>query len=149
MQNLDRDIMPGMKISIPRHQYNIIALQWHHECDGISNCLRLHCLLNSWFRRRSKLCVTGLCVENSPVTGEFSAQKACNVKNVSIWWRHHGRARINALGTHFCGQKYVLGLIYWNHWCLSWDWILICHDVIVNEWDIIQIPADISWKFRT
>ena len=26
---------------------------------------------------------------NSPVTGEFPAQKASNAKNVSIWWRHH------------------------------------------------------------
>ena len=33
-----------------------------------------------------KLRVTGLCVGNSPVTGEFPAQKASNAKNVSIWW---------------------------------------------------------------
>ena len=26
---------------------------------------------------------------NSPVTGEFLAQMACNAENVSIWWRHH------------------------------------------------------------
>ena len=26
---------------------------------------------------------------NSPVTGEFPAQVACNAENVSIWWRHH------------------------------------------------------------
>ena len=31
----------------------------------------------------------GLCAGNSPVTGEFSAQKASNVENVSIWWCHH------------------------------------------------------------
>ena len=37
-----------------------------------------------------KLRVTGLCVENSPVTGEFPAQRATNAENVSIWWRHHG-----------------------------------------------------------
>ena len=29
-----------------------------------------------------------LCGE-SPVTGEFSAQKASNPDNVSVWWRHH------------------------------------------------------------
>ena len=27
---------------------------------------------------------------NSPVTGEFPAQRASNAENVSIWWRHHG-----------------------------------------------------------
>ena len=44
-------------------------------------------------RRRSKktsrLCVTGLCAGNSPVTGEFPAQRASKAENVSIWWRHH------------------------------------------------------------
>ena len=44
-------------------------------------------------RRRSKkttkLCITGLCAGNSPVTGEFPAQRASNAENVSIWWRHH------------------------------------------------------------
>ena len=33
--------------------------------------------------------VTGLCVVNSPVTGEFPAQRASNAENVSISWRHH------------------------------------------------------------
>ena len=45
------------------------------------------------FRRRSKKTskprVTGLCVGNSPLTGEFPAQKASNAEYVSIWWRHH------------------------------------------------------------
>ena len=31
----------------------------------------------------------GLCAGNPPVTGEFSAQRANNVENVSIWWRYH------------------------------------------------------------
>ena len=26
---------------------------------------------------------------NSPITGEFPAQRASNAENVSIWWRHH------------------------------------------------------------
>ena len=69
-------------------------LQWrHNERDGVSNHQRLHCLPNFWFRRRSKkalkLRVTGLCAGNSPVTGEFPAQKVSNAENVSTWWRHH------------------------------------------------------------
>ena len=39
--------------------------------------------------KKSKLRVTGLCVWNSPVSGEFPAQMASNAENVSIWWRHH------------------------------------------------------------
>ena len=37
----------------------------------------------------SKLCVTGLCEGNSPMTGEFPAQRASNAEKVSIWWRYH------------------------------------------------------------
>ena len=55
--------------------------------------LTINCLLNRLFWRRSKktskLHVTGLCVGNSPGTGEFPAQMTSYVENVSIWWRHH------------------------------------------------------------
>ena len=40
-------------------------------------------------KKKSKLCVTGPCVRNSPVAGEFPTQMASNAENVSIWWRHH------------------------------------------------------------
>ena len=40
-------------------------------------------------RKTSKLCGTGLFEGNSPVTGEFPAQRASDAENVSIWWRHH------------------------------------------------------------
>ena len=40
----------------------------------------------------SKLRVTGLCARNSPVTGEFPAQRASNAENISIWWRHHDKS---------------------------------------------------------
>ena len=66
----------------------------HNECDGVSNHLRLCYLLNRLFRHRSKKTskhhVTGLCEGNSPVTGEFPAQRASNTENVSISWPHHG-----------------------------------------------------------
>ena len=59
----------------------ISTLKWHHnEHDGISSHQRLHCLPSCFFRHRSKktskLCLTGLCAGNSPVTGKFPAQKA-------------------------------------------------------------------------
>ena len=40
-------------------------------------------------KKTLKLCVTCLCEVNSPVTGEFPAQRASNAENVSIWLRHH------------------------------------------------------------
>ena len=73
--------------------YNVISLQWRHNGrDGVSNHQPHDCLLNRLLRRRSKrtwkLRATGLCVGNSPVTSEFSAQMASNAENISIWWRH-------------------------------------------------------------
>ena len=66
------------------------SLQWrHNQRDGVSNHRRLDSLLNRVFRRRSKFRVIGLCAGNSPVTGEFPAQRASDAKNDSIWWRHH------------------------------------------------------------
>ena len=51
----------------------------HNEPDGVSNRRSFHCLLNCRFscrsKKTSKLRVTGLCAGNSPVTGEFPAQK--------------------------------------------------------------------------
>ena len=68
-------------------------LQWrHNEHDGVSIHRRLDCLLNRMFRciskKTSKRRVTGLCEGNSPVTGEFPAQKPSNAENVFIWWHH-------------------------------------------------------------
>ena len=72
-----------------------LALRWRHNGhDGVSNHQPHHCLFNRLFgcrsKKTSKLRVTGLCVGNSLVTGEFPAQMASNAENVSIWWRHHG-----------------------------------------------------------
>ena len=69
------------------------TLEWRHNGrNGVSNQKPHDCLLNRLFSRRSKktptLRVTGLCAENSPVTGEFPAQRTSNTENVSIWWRH-------------------------------------------------------------
>ena len=84
------------------HNNDIIdsmPLRWRHNGhDGVSNHQPYDCLFNRLFRRRSKktskLCVTGLCVGNSPGTGEFPAQMASNAENVSIWWRHHAYSRL-------------------------------------------------------
>ena len=67
------------------------SLHWRH--GGVSNHQPHDCLLNRLFmlrsKKKSKLRVTGLCAGNSPVTGEFPAQKASNAGNDSISWRHH------------------------------------------------------------
>ena len=61
------------------------TLQWcHNERDGISNHQPHNCLPNRLFNHRSKKTskfrFTGLCEVNSPVTGQFPAQRASNSK---------------------------------------------------------------------
>ena len=69
-------------------------------------------------RRRSKkaakLRVTGLCKGNSPVTGEFPAQRASNAENVSIWWRHHGE---------------------WKKWVITCD---DCEQIVLHTVNILR-----------
>ena len=72
----------------------LVTSQWrHNEHDGLSNHRRFDCLLNDlfrcWSKKASKFRVTGLCVGNSQMTGEFPAQRGSNAGNVSILWRHH------------------------------------------------------------
>ena len=63
------------------------TIQWsHNEQGGVSNHQPLS---GHRSKKTSQLRVTGLCEGNSPVTGEFAAQRASNAENVSIWWRHH------------------------------------------------------------
>ena len=75
------------------HVHGASLKRRHNERDGVSNHRRLDYFLNRFYRssskKTSKLRVTGLCEGNSPVTGEFPAQRASNTENVSIWWRHH------------------------------------------------------------
>ena len=68
---------------------NTSSSQWrHNEPHGVSDHQPYDCLPNRLFSRRSKetskLRVTGLRGGNSPVTGEFPAQRVNNAENVSI-----------------------------------------------------------------
>ena len=68
------------------------TLQWRHN-ERSNHQLHdwlLSCLFSRRPKKTPKLCVTGCCERNSPVTSEFPAQRASSAKNVSIWWRHHG-----------------------------------------------------------
>ena len=113
-------------LSCSHHCSRRNTLQWRHaERDGVSNYQPYDCFLNRLFRRRSKktskLRVTGLCEGNSPVTGEFLAQRPSNVENVSIWWRDH---YVTFCYFDICRHKAEL-LVYtkgisWMHKTHSW-----------------------------
>ena len=70
------------------HYNNVIMSAMASQIDSLTI---VYSTVYSWCRSKktSKLRVTSLCGGNSPVTGEFRAQRAGNAGNVSIWWHHH------------------------------------------------------------
>ena len=94
-------------------------LPWRHNWrDGVSNHQLYDCLLSRLFRRRSKKTskfrFTGLCVGNSPITGEFTAQMVSNAENGSIWWRHHAIERMVLLVIVNTVIVNMVNLISWH-----------------------------------
>ena len=95
------------------------TLQWRHNGrNSVSNHQPRDCLPWCLIRRRSKktskLRFTGLCVGNSPETGEFPAQRASNAENVSIWWRHHGL--LSYLHWTLKTLCWLMGYLCWQQW---------------------------------
>ena len=92
-------------------------LQWrHNECDGVSNHQPHDYLLNRLFH------VTGLCVENSPITGEFPAQRASNAENVAITYpfRSDNTSLTNLLQPTYYKWYGMLGKYFqWRWGCLG------------------------------
>ena len=76
-------------------------------------------------KKTSKLRVTGLCEENSPLTGEFPAQRASNAENVSIWWCNQSYPTFRQQNPFICLFSWTSGwqpatfikrsLFTWNH----------------------------------
>ena len=109
-----------------------LSLRWRHNgCDSVSNHQPRECLLRRWIRRTpkktSKLRVTGLCVGNSPETGEFPAQMASYAENVSIWWRHH------VWSFDICFVVSQGKLIKKTSSCRQWSETLGCSCDVTNE----------------
>ena len=125
-------VSPGINNLIQKVR-NSIALLWRHNGRGsVSNHQPHDCLLNRSCRckskKTSKIRVTGLCAWNSPVIGEFHAQKTSNAENVSIWWHHHG-VRL------FCTYRYVANMrkTIMNDICINMhSWLLLAW------WDYVQ-----------
>ena len=100
------------------HPAQPITLQWrHNERDDVSYQLSLHCLLNCWFRCRSKktakLRVTRLCEGNSRVTGDFPTQKVSNAENASIRWRNHGMDADDMVTQWSLASAWMLLTVFW------------------------------------
>ena len=116
------------------------SLHWNHNGrDGVSNHQPHDFLLNRLFRCRSKktskLRVTGLCVGNSPWSGEFPAQMVSNAEKVSIWWRHHVR-----LLPYFSGTIEVESPEN-NYLCKGWYRPAIKHIMLIKNLVRLQTQA--------
>ena len=143
-----------------------ITLQWRHNgCDGVSTHQHHDCLLHRLFRRRSKktskLCVTGLRAGNSPIAGEFPAQKASNAENVFIWWRHYDQRvlfKFNTLRaeTGIPWPEYFRHSCFYSVWPLSFSYhngkrttmvernkqaLYIGIEWLWFQWDPVTIPS--------
>ena len=119
------------------YRFSSYPLQWrHNEHDGVSNHQPHDCLLNGLFKSRSKktskLRVTGLCVGNSPVTGEFPAQRASNAENDSIWRRHHVFGLLH--------RNWSDGMIVHTHvlCSLTLIWWLLVQEAVVQGWGLLS-----------
>ena len=114
-----------------------------HYTDAIMGAIssQITSLTNRLFRCRSKktskLHVTGLCEGNAPGIGEFPAQMASNPKNVSIWWRHHGKS------LHLPGERFWQRSLPYVQisWCIvarrSHSFVYLI--IIMQTWSIVHI----------
>ena len=118
---------PGFKSSM---RCIWLSLQWlHNEREYVSSHQRLGGLFTRLFRRRSKktskVRVTGLCVGNSPVTGEFPTQRVSYAENVSIWWRHHEMQNEICMGY---GSSNLFIDLEDEHCLIRFNWLEIVFD---------------------
>ena len=130
----------------PRWQWLVsrmihIITMTSNERHSVSNHQPHGCLLNRLFRCRSKktskLRVTGLCVWNSPVTGEFPAQRASNAESVSfdviMYSKEIGRPAVHCFP--WCRRGYLLIHFGWWGW---WSWF--------HKWSDHDVPMDLEWQ---
>ena len=96
-----------------------LSALWHHFHYGdimmgtiasqITSLTIVYSTVYSDADQKKKKCrVTGLCAGNSPGTGGFPAQMASNAENVSIWWRHHVKAKAWYMLHLYCVEFHVI-----------------------------------------
>ena len=93
-------------------------------------------------KKASQLRVSGLCVGNSPGTGEFPAQMASNADNVSIWWRHHElRKPLLVNASHEATEYDYITIAKWSTTKPCVYWYAVCANkevfasfCLLNRW---------------
>ena len=85
-------------------------------------------------QRKHQRAATPAFVWNSPVTGEFPAQRVSNTENVSIWWRHH----VAILPTVHCLFKSL-------HLISRFATTYIMRSITIFVWNITSSPLPMVW----
>ena len=106
---------------ITSHYNDVKWARWRLKSPVSSLFAQL--LVQARIRENIKAPCHWLCAGNSPVIGEFPAQKASNAENVSIWWRHHEQF-------YNCVAVHVYGLLH--------SYRITHDDVIKLQWPIDQ-----------
>ena len=119
------------------------TLEWcHNGRGGVSNNQPHDCLLNRLFRRRSKKTLAFVrVIHQSPVTGEFPAQRASNVENCSIWWCHYetpynSPVRMSNMGCILWVQRVLYVLPQLLHCCIQY---YVISDQVKTAFDCISV----------
>ena len=119
---------------------------------GVPNHQPNDCLLDHLFGGRSKktlnLRFTGLCVENSPVTGEFPAQMASNAENVSIWWRRHGKHSYLYGNVQYNEISYIYENVYYERKVLFISVYSSWRTVSTIRWGWLNMPKSLGMSIR-
>ena len=118
-------------------------MRWHFKSPAWR--LFTQACVQAQMKETSKLRVTGLCEGNSPVTGEFSAQR----ENVSIWWRHHEKVFILLdLTAHhpnpfpsWCRKVHFGWEITLSMRRLDWWWRVVLREWRFIYWSIFKFDA--------
>ena len=110
----------AVKYSAPQKQslVKLLYKSWqllYNEHDGVSKHRHLDCLLNRLSRCRSKkiskLCVTGYCEGNPPVTARFPSQRVSNVEKFPF-------EDVIMIGSHTWSINHKI--------CIKWCYALFC-----------------------
>ena len=84
---------------------NRLSLQWHvmnaiaSQITSLRSVYSSVCSGSDQRKHQSSTALPSVSEGNSPVIGEFPAQKVSNAENVSIWWRHHAQTPAKDNGT--------------------------------------------------
>ena len=70
--------------------------------------------------------ITGVCEGNSQVTGEFPSQRASNMENVSILWRHHENTwTLQMMIVDILNARFSISIQNWLHISQVSNWKLV------------------------